>query len=408
MSSPTIGDWIAPGGVPTPESELVREMRAMLAVSRTVARGGQLEGVLDRISAEAAGVVGACSASILLVRADGRFELAGGHGLSTAYRRAMNGAPLQITRGHGPSGLAVATGEPVVIHDITSDPRFGRWSELARTERFRGQVCVPLGGDDVALGALNAYWEAAGSAPRRHVELLSFFADHAASAIRTAQLIERQAVEMRVLSRLVRGLREQTHEYANRIHAVSGLLSLGDLGEARRFVSDIEQLYHQRHDALAARIQVATLAGLVMAEAAIAAQHGVVVELGEDSSLARLPAALDELAAVTLVGNLLRNAVEAVIGLPAERRRVRLELASDERGLRIAVADRGRGLPDHVRTRLSAAGATTKPGHSGLGLALVSRTVAAARGEAHVESNPEGTVVTVLIPGDAHLADADR
>src|SRR4051812_39973710 len=81
------------------------ELTAMLAVSRLVARGGPLAELLDRVAAEAAGVVGARSASILLLDGPAVFRLAGSFGLSADYAARLNRAPA-LAPGHGPSRLA--------------------------------------------------------------------------------------------------------------------------------------------------------------------------------------------------------------------------------------------------------------------------------------------------------------
>ena len=106
--------------------EAAPELAAMLAVSRLVAAGGPLETVLDGVAAEAAAVVGARSASILLLDGRTTFRLAGAFGLSDAYATVLAGAPA-IAPGHGPSGLAVQRGRPVAIPDTELEADFAPW-----------------------------------------------------------------------------------------------------------------------------------------------------------------------------------------------------------------------------------------------------------------------------------------
>src|SRR4051794_34295655 len=96
------------------------ELTAMLAVSRLVACGGPLAELLDRIAAEAAGVVGARSASILLLDGPAVLRLAGSSGLSDEYAARLNRAPA-LAPGHGPSGLAVQRRAPVAISDTEDE-----------------------------------------------------------------------------------------------------------------------------------------------------------------------------------------------------------------------------------------------------------------------------------------------
>jgi sensor histidine kinase regulating citrate/malate metabolism len=282
----------------------------------------------------------------------------------------------------------------VAIPDTEADARFAPWRHAARIEGYRAMVSVPLDADGEIVGTLNVYRPRPGPWPERELALLGFFSEHAASAIRTAQVIERQARQVGALSQLVRALREQTHEHANRLHAIGGLLALGAPEEALQFVEALETEHHVAYGSVSASVEQHVVAGLLLAEMARAQRRGIVLELDDESSVTRLPARLTEADAVTILGNLLENAYDAVSPLEPHRRRVRLRIAETGQGLHIRVADRGPGLPEHVLER----GFSTKLGHAGVGLALVGDAVAAAGGTLEVASDARGTTFTVRIP----------
>ena len=98
---------------------------------------------------------------------------------------------------------------------------------------------------------------------------------------------------------------------------------------------------------------------------------------------------------MTIIGNLLENAFNAVAGLTPDRRRVRLRIVEDAGALTIRVADRGKGLDG---ARAVERGVSTKDGHAGVGLTLVRDAVAAAGGTLSVESTPQGSTFTVSVP----------
>jgi hypothetical protein len=365
------------------------ELTAMLAVSRLAARGGPLAELLDRIAAEAAGVVGARSASILLLDGPAVFRLAGSSGLSAGYAARLRRAPA-LAPGHGPSGLAAQRRRPVAIADTETDAEFAPWRPVARGEGYRAMVSVPLTAGPEMIGTLNVYRPTPGPWAAAELTLLAFFGEHAASAIRTASLIEHQTRQVDALARLVRGLREQTHEHANHLHAIRGLLALGEPEEALQFLERLETAHHVAYGSISGSIEHHVIAGLLLAETAVAQQRGITLEVDEASRLTRLPPRLTDADAVTIIGNLLENAFDAVSRLPGERRRVRLTVLDDGSVLTIRVVDRGPGAPPGSVRR----GVSTKAGHAGVGLTLVQEAAAAAGGSLRVE----GSAFTVEIP----------
>jgi GAF domain-containing protein len=378
------------------------EVRAMLTVSRAVLHGGPLSTILDEIATEATRVVpGADRSSIILIEGpEHRFRLAGSHGLSDRYAKLMTTGEAKLRPGEGPSGLAYVSGEPVVISDLDTDPRIASWAwrDIAREEGYRAIASMPLIPDRTVVGTLNLYRTDPGEWPDEQVHLLRFFAEHAASAVRTAQLLDERGKQVIALRRLVRALREQTHEHANRLHAVSGLLALDEVEEAKEFLHVLESTHAAIREALDTRIQVPTLAGLVLAETVVAAQRGITLEIEDGSRLRRLPAMLSDTQVVTIVGNLLDNAFDAVANMPAERRQVRLRIDDDGGRTVIEVSDRGEGLPPG-ELALFDRGVSTKAGHRGLGLALVREAVTAAMGTVEVRRRAEGTTFVVTIDG---------
>jgi GAF domain-containing protein len=376
------------------------EVAAMLRVSRAALQERPLSRILDEIATEATRVVrGADRASIILIEGrEHRFRLAGSHGLSEHYKRLLSTGEAKLRPGQGPSGLAFVSRAPVVISDLDTDPALASWEwrDIAREGCYRAIVSLPLVPAGTVVGTLNLYRTESGGWPEDQVQLLRFFAEHAASAVHTAQLLDERAKQVMALRRLVRALREQTHEHANRLHAVSGLLALDEIEEAKEFLHVLKTTHTAVREALDTRIQVPTLAGLVLAETVAAAQREITLAIDESSYLRRLPAVLSDTQVVTIVGNLLDNAFDAVANMPLERRHVRLLIAEDDGRTLIEVSDRGEGLPSG-EVALFDRGVSTKAGHEGLGLALVGEAVTAARGTIEVERQAEGSTFRVTI-----------
>jgi two-component system CitB family sensor kinase len=105
---------------------------------------------------------------------------------------------------------------------------------------------------------------------------------------------------------------------------------------------------------------------------------------------------------LTIIGNLIDNAIDAAIAGPRPARvDVRL-IGGCDRDTSIEVADSGPGVPKELASRIFTDGFTTKSGdersHSGIGLALAHRLATRAGGTITVDCSG-ATTFTVVLPG---------
>jgi signal transduction histidine kinase len=372
-----------------------------MTVSRAVAEETELEDVLNSISRRAAELVGAFAAAVVLRAHESATGLAvaGSYGLSDEYARELNHLrPIEL--GEGPSGIAAATGKPVVVTDVHHDPVFVPWRRLAVKEHYGSMVSAPLrlGGGRV-IGVLNTYRSQPGPWLDDEVDLLLSLADHAAIAIRTAQLLDDSRHQVRGLSLIVQSLRAQSHEHSNLLHAIYGLLQIGAIDEARRLVAVSESRYHSAYAQVTSQIENAAISGFLVAQAVTAGNSGIELKVHRRSRLGTLPPSLGELDAITILGNLVGNAVDAASAVQGRRRRVSIYLRDDDDEVVFRVRDWGPGIALDEVSRIFESGYSTKAEHAGIGLSLVRGIVNRSRGELSVEPPAGGGVlVTVRIP----------
>lgn len=170
-------------------------------------------------------------------------------------------------------------------------------------------------------------------------------------------------------------LRMQSHEFANKLSSLSGLLQLGHVEQA-------VELIQQEHDACQTMLQALLrlidnkpVAGLILGKFSRARELGVTLELDPDSALAEYPAAISA-DLITLIGNLLDNALQA-----AWRNRqqqpplVLLSLSDVGRRLVIEVEDSGEGVDEALADHLFDYGVSRQSGDHGVGLFLVKERV---------------------------------
>ena len=184
-------------------------------------------------------------------------------------------------------------------------------------------------------------------------------------------------------------LRAQTHEFANQLHTISGLVQLGEYDSVRDLVGTLTRRRAEINEAVTSRISDPAVAALLIAKTSLAAESGVSLQLAPESHLAALtPAVATDV--ITLLGNLIDNAVDVSVG--AEPARVTMHI-DDRDGLMLSVADSGPGVPEHLREEIFARGVTSKPdvpGGRGIGLALVRLVTAQHGGTVEVSDAPAG------------------
>jgi len=194
-------------------------------------------------------------------------------------------------------------------------------------------------------------------------------------------------------------LRAQTHEHGNRMHTAVALLELGRTDEAIGILTETSRQSQELVDQVAARKEGdPTVGALLLGKAAQARERGVEWTAEIDAAAPR--STLSPVDAVSVVGNLIDNALDAAAAGP-EPRTVRVVFAPAPGGaLEISVSDSGGGVPPELRERIFEHGFSTKPAGAegrGVGLALVRSIVEGAGGAVDVSDDP--TTFQVILPG---------
>ena len=92
-------------------------------------------------------------------------------------------------------------------------------------------------------------------------------------------------------------------------------------------------------------------------------------------------------------GNLLKNAAEAIAGMPEEMEvsgKINMTLQTDEAGANIIIEDNGPGFPEEAREQLLQPYVTTRDKGAGLGLAIVNRIIMDHGGSISLQNRSDG------------------
>jgi sensor histidine kinase regulating citrate/malate metabolism len=212
--------------------------------------------------------------------------------------------------------------------------------------------------------------------------------------------VQKLAEKLTGVQKYVDALRAQSHEFKNRIHTIAGLLQLGEFQEAVELIMEVNLKDQGMADVLVRKIKSPLIGGLLLGKLAVAKENGVELVIDGDSSLEPISTKFFEIQLITVIGNLIDNACDAVANMEKNRRKARILLNDQGESLVIAVEDWGTGISDNAAPKIYEQGFTTKSEkNKGIGLTLCKNFVAEQSGGISWHNKPEGGVVfQIMIP----------
>jgi signal transduction histidine kinase len=390
------------------EQRRTERLALITRVAQIVTAGLQLEQLLQTAADAIHEILGYPSVDIPLLDPDGRtlvIRTRGGR-----YKRLISGeARLPVSQGI--MGAAVAEKRTQLVNDVAGDPRYVR--PVAGTDA-RAELAVPilLGGD--ALGVVNV--ESDAPFTEDDAASLEIVADHLAVAIHNARVYDRaqQVAVVEERQRLSRDLHDSVTQHLFSVTLIAQSLASAcrrDPVEGERMAQRLLEL---------SRVALAEMRGLLFDLRADGAP-GDPEPLSGISRVRRegLPSALRQHAAevsgdtfrvdVEVRGYrpqpfvreeaLFRIAQEALgnVVKHAGAHQVRIALALDASGVRLTVADDGRGFEPGELLLRAAAGGAGRVG--GLGFVSMRERAEALHGTLSIQARPGGgTAVEVTLP----------
>jgi two-component system CitB family sensor kinase len=194
-------------------------------------------------------------------------------------------------------------------------------------------------------------------------------------------------------------LRAQAHEFANQLHTISGLIQIGDYEEVVGYVRTLVASRAAVDLTIAQRVGDPSVAALLVAKSAQAADRRVELKVGPGTALEPLdPQSSFDVA--TVIGNLIQNGVDAVTSSPGASAPphgsigwVEIDVRQTDDVVEIRVHDSGPGVASTIASEVFEHGFTTKAAHDGergIGLALIRRICRTRGGDVEVRDTDAG------------------
>ncbi|WNS46591.1 DcuS/MalK family sensor histidine kinase [Paenibacillus sp. MMS20-IR301] len=223
----------------------------------------------------------------------------------------------------------------------------------------------------------------------------------------------RDKTELAVLAERLSGisvyadaLRAGAHEFMNKLHVIMGMTHMGLYDELQQYILGTAGDYQKEIGAITRAIKDPVMAGFLLGKLSRAREAGIELLLAGDSYLPEPadPQVSHEL--ITIAGNLLDNAMEALSAsnkpgraAGAGSRQVMLAFRYEAGRLLCEVSDKGPGIPAALQEQIFAQGFSTKGEQRGIGLYLVRKSVDKLQGRLELApGSGAGTRFTVDVP----------
>lgn len=210
--------------------------------------------------------------------------------------------------------------------------------------------------------------------------------------------IKKLAEELTGVRRYVEALRAQAHEFRNQLHVINGLILNEHYGELSEYIRELSAMGDNEIRWVNKHVRDSVLAAFFMSKLSRGREMGVDLILDSDISLPEIHDGDFRNGLVTVIGNLIDNAIDAVQF--TDTKKINVCVTVEDGDWFIQVEDTGPGVDAAEITRIFRKGYSTKGENRGFGLFLVGKVVEKYHGHISVDKRePQGTVFTVqLVP----------
>lgn len=205
------------------------------------------------------------------------------------------------------------------------------------------------------------------------------------------------AEELTGVRRYAEALRATTHEFKNKLHVILGLAQLEDLPALRQYLRELVDYRHAVSASIVERVREPVLAGFLIGKQSEAREKGITLSIEAETVIPAACHGATVHALVSIIGNLLENAFEALDG--RDDPHVAIHMGLESRMLSLQIQDNGTGIEPGRQERIFEHGISSKGEQRGLGLYLVREQIDAVEGTLSLYSSPgQGTLIEISYP----------
>jgi two-component system CitB family sensor kinase len=218
--------------------------------------------------------------------------------------------------------------------------------------------------------------------------------------IRTEFEIEQLIDEVSKIKSYSENMRALNHEFLNKLNTIYGLLSIEEYDKARELISSEVKERQSTIVFLMTAVKDPLLVACLLGKINRSKELKVNLTIDEESSLSEMPDSVDTKLLVTILGNILDNAMEAAKEKNDEGAVVTVSFTDIGRDIIFDIQDNGSGISEKEQHDIFTEGYTTKIGKNrGIGLSIVKNSLAQLNGQVYItHSFLGGAKFTLVVP----------
>ena len=198
----------------------------------------------------------------------------------------------------------------------------------------------------------------------------------------------------------VDALRAHTHEFMNKLHVILGLLNIKRYDKLEEYILQTAHNYQTDIGTIQSKVKSPVIAGFLLGKIHRAKEAGITLTLADECQIPDTANEEQVAVLVTVLGNLIENALDAMEGQPEGE--ITLLLHYQNGWLSCEVSDDGPGIDPVQLEAIFTKGFSTKGENRGVGLFLARQQIQNLGGDITVESEPGVfTQFFVHIPWDS-------
>ena len=221
----------------------------------------------------------------------------------------------------------------------------------------------------------------------------------AVSIFRNKTEMTRLAEELTGTKYMVDTLRAVNHEFMNKLHVILGLLEMNEVNQAKEYILHTSLASGQAVSDIHKRVPIASLAALLIGKLLRASELGITFILKQDSYFEAKKETLPTDSLITLVGNLVENAMDELNSHDFAVKRIEIGIYTEEGHTAIVCDDTGGGIPEDILFSIYDPHTTTKGEGHGNGYAIMKKIVDRYEGTFHIDTEPGmGSSIEIILP----------